>query len=492
MDRFRIVVGVWLTLLLPIAAIAHEGHVHAELEGAAPAAAVAITRSASSQRHEVVMRAPALRPKSEAKIDLYVSDWATNAPVTGATVMIELRPKERASDGTRLEAKPEAAGVYAAEMNLPETGDYNVLVTVRSGSGTDEFALASVRVEPAPPEARGAWPPLLLVAGAALSLVALILLAAFISRRWRARSAVGALMLLGLLGSAASAHEGHSHAAAEPEAVVTESEHVQMLKPSQFLLGVRTQVVRLERVPMQVSLLGRVAPRGGAEVEVVAPQGGRVDLANGRVPVLGEHIVRGQLLAHLVVVDSLAIRAPIGGVITGAHVVHGQRVEAGQKLVSLLDASTVWVHADVYERDLAAVERATRAIVTSDAWPGERFTGRRVALGATASELPGTIEGWFEVPNPRGKLRVGLPVSVAVELGGAELLTVLPRGAVLEDAGRATVWLHESPEEFASRRVEIVVRLGDRLAVRGLRDGERAVVAGAPAIAALPRVSEEH
>lgn len=483
------------TLLGVLPAHAHEGHVHAEEDAgaSAPAAAVAVTRSASSARHELVMRAPALRPGEEVRLDLYVSDWATNAPVLRANVAVELRSREGAAVATRVQATPAAEGQYGATLRLPSTGDYNMLVTVGSSLGTDEFALRSVRVEPAPPAPTRPGSPFLWLTGGALGLIALILAGAFVSGRRRARAVAPLLLLLGVLGgTAARAHEGHTHAEEAPAspAVAGAVERVSMPKPSQFLLGVRTQVARLESVPRQVALLGRVAPRGGSETDIVAPQAGRIDLAGRSAPVLGTRVARGQLIGHLVVVDSLAIRAPIAGVVTASQVVHGQRVEAGQKLVSLLDPSVVWVHADVYERDLAAVERATRAIITSDAWPGQRFTGRRLALGAAVSELPGTIEGWFEVPNPGGHLRIGLPVSVSVELGGAERLTLLPRAAVLEDGGRATVWVHESPEGFASRPVEVMVRLGERFAVRGLHDGERVVVTGAPAVAAQPRVSE--
>lgn len=492
--RTLLCMGVALAAALGASmAAAHEGHDHAASERAAPVNAVAITRVAQSPRHELVLRAPALHPGERTRLELYVSDWSTNAPVTGADVAIELRARETSGEPARGATQSTADGVYTAELALPPTGDYNVLVRVRSSLGSDEFALAAVRVEP-PADPAGTRSPLLLLGGGAVGLVVLIAALAWWTGRRRARAAAAVLLLVGGAMSAAPAlaHEGNDHVEPAPAAAPGGAvERVSMPKPSQFLLGVRTQVIALSTVPRQVALLGRVAPRGGAEADVVAPQAGRVDLLGRRVPVLGDRVARGQLLGHLVVVDSLAIRAPIAGQVTATHVVHGQRVEAGQKLVSLLDASTVWVHADVYERDLAAVERASRAVVTSDAWPGERFMGRRVALGASASELPGTVEGWFEVPNPRGRLRVGLPVSVAVELGGAEPLAVLPREAVLEDAGRATVWLHEAPETFVARAVQIVVRLGDRLAVRGLRPGERAVIAGAPAVAALPRLREE-
>jgi biotin carboxyl carrier protein len=112
-----------------------------------------------------------------------------------------------------------------------------------------------------------------------------------------------------------------------------------MPKESQFLLELRTVKATMEGVQERTTMLGRVAARPGGELDIVAPQSGRLLFPGGRVPVLGEHVPAGAAVATLVIVDSLAIRAPIGGVVTGVYASQRQLVQSGQRIMSILDPS---------------------------------------------------------------------------------------------------------------------------------------------------------
>src|SRR5262249_30509953 len=230
--------------------------------------------------------------------------------------------------------------------------------------------------------------------------------------------------------------------------------------------------------------------RSGGELDVVAPQLGRIYFPNGRTPILGQRVARGQSIGTLVVVDSLELRAALGGVVTEVAVVNGQLVDAGQKIVRVLDSSVLWVHADVYERDLASVERATIARIVSPAYPERVFTGRRVAVGASLGEVPGTIEAYFEVPNPGGSLRTGMLVDIDIEQGGATNALVVPRSSIVEKDGRSLVFVHSAPERFVAREVRELTSLGDRVAVEGrLEPGNRLVIAGTYQLLSAPVVA---
>jgi len=476
---------------LALIADAHEGHDAAPGTGAAAISSRHVL-TAQSDRYEVVLKNDPLTPGLKSGFDLYLSDFTTNAPVAGAKVGLVLRSEARElwSGPATATARP---GVYTASFQAPaDTGSYTVLVTVAEPKGEDRFALSGLEVSRERPQtagpAQGGRPWMWLLGFGVALLAGLVLLA-----RRRAPAAAASLILCLVLAPSARAHEGHDDAPTASGAPVGPGAQVYVAKESQFLMGIRTEPLARQPVQRRLGVLGRVAPRGGGEIEIVAPQSGRIFFAGGQAPVLGQGVTKGQSIAQLRVVDDLALRVPMTGVLTGVFVVNGQLVEAGQKLMTLLDPSVVWVHADVYEADIASVQASTHAVITSQTMPDLSLAGRRVALGVTQGEVPGAIEVWFEVPNPGGRLRIGALVDVGIEQGGVESALVIPRSAVFEKDGRKLVFVHTAPERFTAREVTLGTSLGVRVVVTGeLTPGDRVVATGGYPLLTAPVVSLGH
>ncbi len=317
------------------------------------------TLSASTKRLEVVLKNDPLLPSRPGALVIYLSDFATNAPVRDASVQLRLRT--RSGDmWSGVASATETEGVYAAVFTPPDTGTVTVIATIGMEGQEHQVALAGLEiVTPEPTVAREG------MVGAGwrwqwwYGPVAVVLLATVVSlgsrHRRRRGLAMGAFVLLGLWRFGADAHEGHNQPPTASGAVVGPGSVVYLAKESQFLLGVRTQLVTREIVKQSHRVLGRVVPRSGGELEITAPQAGRIYFPGGRTPVLGARVASGEAVATLVVIDSLELRAALGGVVTEVSVVNGQLVDAGQKLLRVLDPSVVWVHADIYEKDLERV-----------------------------------------------------------------------------------------------------------------------------------------
>lgn len=475
----------------PSPAEAHEGH-DSTPGTDAPAISGRRVLAAASHRLEVVLKSDPLSPGIEATLDLYLSEFDTNRPIEDATIGMKLRSATRELwSGAAIATK--RPGVYTVPFKAPaDTGSFTVLVTVRKGTSDERFALSGFDVSrerasterPAPGWLGWAW-----LSGVVVLLIGGLTLLA----RRRATAAAAVLAICLAFAPPGSAHEGHDATPSVSGAPVGPGADVYVAKESQFLMGILTKPLARETVQRRLAVLGRVAPRGGGEIEITTPQSGRVFFSGGQAPVLGQAVTKGEPIARLTVVDDLILRAPLTGVLTGVFVVNGQLVDAGQKLMSLLDPSVVWVHADVYEADIASVQHSTRAIVTSQSMPGLILAARRVALGVTQGDVPGAIEAWFEVPNPGGVLRVGALVEVGIERGGSEPALVLPRSAIFEKDGRKLVFVHTGPERFTAREVVLGTSLGSRVAVTGdLATGDRIVVAGGYTLLTAPVVSLGH
>jgi|SRR6267378_5855040 len=86
----------------------------------------------------------------------------------------------------------------------------------------------------------------------------------------------------------------------------------------------------------------------------------------------------------------------------------------------------------------------------------------------------------FEVENPGGQLLVGQTGTAVLYKSDRVRAPVVPKAAVLLEAGRPYVFIQVGGERFARRYVEIATRDGDLIGVRtGLQPGDRVVIKGA-------------
>ena len=86
---------------------------------------------------------------------------------------------------------------------------------------------------------------------------------------------------------------------------------------------------------------------------------------------------------------TLTFRAPVAGIVTEKKAVQGMRFMPGETLYQIADTSSVWVQADVFEQDIAAVNVGQKAKIKINAYPGEVFEGR-MEPGAPKA-MPGTV-----------------------------------------------------------------------------------------------------
>jgi multidrug resistance efflux pump len=87
----------------------------------------------------------------------------------------------------------------------------------------------------------------------------------------------------------------------------------------------------------------------------------------------------------------LPVRAPFAASILESGGIPGTAIETGAVLMSMADLSTLWVLADVYEKNLGMVQIGSPAEIRTAAYPGQTFRGRLTAqaTGGRGEELVG-------------------------------------------------------------------------------------------------------
>jgi cobalt-zinc-cadmium efflux system membrane fusion protein len=175
------------------------------------------------------------------------------------------------------------------------------------------------------------------------------------------------------------------------------------------------------------------------------------------------------------------VPAPIDGVVTerGANV--GLNVDTATKLFTIVDLSTVWIVANVYEKDFSLVRVGSEVALTTSARPELTLRGRVAYIDPQVSDDTRTAKARIEVPNPGGELRLGMYADVVVAgASGASSLRV-PRSAVQNVGDRTVVYLAnpKEPGKFIEREVRLSPSSGEQVeVVSGVKPGDVVVTEG--------------
>ena len=173
---------------------------------------------------------------------------------------------------------------------------------------------------------------------------------------------------------------------------------------------------------------------------------------------------------------TLTFRSPVAGIVTEKKAVQGMRFMPGETLFQIADTSSVWVQADVFEQDIAAVGVGQKAQIRISAYPGEVFEGRIAYVYPTLKAETRTVPVRIELPNPKGKLKPAMFADVDIPAGGAAPVLTVPASAVIDSGPRQVLIVQLGEGRFEPR----VVRLGQRgsdfvQVLEGVREGEMVV-----------------
>lgn len=146
----------------------------------------------------------------------------------------------------------------------------------------------------------------------------------------------------------------------------------------------------------------------------------------------------------------------------------GAFVNAGQALVRVVDLAPVIAVVFVAERDFSGLEIGQAADLTTDAYPGETFTGRVVRIAPVFSSSTRQVRVELAVENPGLRLRPGMFVRATLELEARERATVVPYAALLKrDGGTGVFVLSADGTAAVWRPVTAGIREGGDLEVVG-------------------------
>jgi Cu(I)/Ag(I) efflux system membrane fusion protein len=170
---------------------------------------------------------------------------------------------------------------------------------------------------------------------------------------------------------------------------------------------------------------------------------------------------------------TFTVRAPSNGYVFQKPAFKGTRVSPGDKIFDVVDLSSVWVIADIYEYELPFVKIGQKARITLSHYPDKEFVSKVDFVYPSLSGQTRTGKARFVIPNKDMLLKPQMFANVEMEIDLGEKLSI-PLTAVLETGTRQIVYVDVGDGYFTSRQVTLGNRANNLVEViRGLKAGEK-------------------
>lgn len=169
---------------------------------------------------------------------------------------------------------------------------------------------------------------------------------------------------------------------------------------------------------------------------------------------------------------------PVTGVITKLDVRNGTYVKPNDPIATIQDFTTVWVEADVPEKDASRVKLATKATITLSG-VAKPYSARVDYIYPAINAESRTVRVRLPVDNPGGVLKPGGYVTVEFDTAPATAKLTVPNEAILLDTQGAHVIVAKGDGRFQAQDVQTGRSSDGRTEINsGLSQGEEVVVNG--------------
>lgn len=175
---------------------------------------------------------------------------------------------------------------------------------------------------------------------------------------------------------------------------------------------------------------------------------------------------------------NLTFHSPVNGIVLEKKALAGMRFMPGEMLYQIADLSSVWVMADVFERDIALVRTGVKAKVKINAYPDKVFEGVITYVYPTLNPATRTVPVRLEIANPQGLLKPAMFAQVEISVIGEGKVLTVPASAVIDSGTRQIALVQLAEGRFEPREISLGSRSDNYVEVlHGVAGGERVVVA---------------
>jgi cobalt-zinc-cadmium efflux system membrane fusion protein len=175
--------------------------------------------------------------------------------------------------------------------------------------------------------------------------------------------------------------------------------------------------------------------------------------------------------------EPLTVRSPIAGRVIDLAVTPGEfKNDPNAVLMTVADLSTVWVTANVQEKDIRRVHKDDQATAVFAAYPGDKAIGKVLFVGDLLDPDTHAIKVRVAFPNAESQLKPGMFATITFASSAAPEV-VAPSTALVLIGDKSYVFVETAPWVFERRAVEAAEQQGEVTVIKsGITAGTRIVI----------------
>jgi Cu(I)/Ag(I) efflux system membrane fusion protein len=177
--------------------------------------------------------------------------------------------------------------------------------------------------------------------------------------------------------------------------------------------------------------------------------------------------------------QTIPVYAPQDGVVASLSVRDGMYVKPATRVLSLADLSSVWLLAEVFERQADWVEVGQPTEVKLAFLPGRTWEGKVEYIYPSLDPKTRTLKVRLRFDNPDETLKPNMYADVKIFGGAKQDVIVIPSEALIRTGREQRVVLAHGNGEFESRTVSAGIESGDWVEILdGIAPGDTVVTSG--------------
>ena len=175
----------------------------------------------------------------------------------------------------------------------------------------------------------------------------------------------------------------------------------------------------------------------------------------------------------------ISVYAKQDGVVSDFPVREGMYIKPSMKVMTLGDLSSVWLLAEVFERQSQWVEVGQDAEVTLSYIPGKKWQGKVEYIYPSLDPKTRTLKVRLRFENPGERLKPNMYANVKIYGGAKENTIVIPLEGLIRTGREERVIIALGEGKFEARSVTAGIESGDYVEIiEGVYENEKIVTSG--------------